>query len=127
MIWTRLAFVAGFGALGASLRYLVGITVVRYVPTAPFLGTLFVNLLGCFLFGLISQLGQGAAWLTPALRIAILTGFMGAFTTFSSFSFDTVQLYESRGITWAVGYVLLQNLLGISLAVLGMVVGRSWA
>src|SRR5690606_37127733 len=92
--WTRLAFVAGFGALGASLRYLVGTTVVRYVPSAPFLGTLIVNLLGCFLFGLVSQLGQGAAWVTPQLRMAILTGFLGAFTTFSSFSYDTVQLYE---------------------------------
>lgn len=100
---------------------------IRYVPSAPFLGTLLVNLLGCFFFGLVSQLGQGAAWLTPQLRIAILTGFLGAFTTFSSFSYDTVQLYEARGWTWAIGYVLAQNIIGLSLAVAGMVVGRSWA
>jgi CrcB protein len=86
-----------------------------------------VNLAGCFLFGLVSQLGQGAPWLTPALRVALLAGFLGAFTTFSSFSFDTVQLLESRGWLYAAGYVLAQNVLGITLAVVGMSVGRAWA
>jgi CrcB protein len=56
-----------------------------------------------------------------------LAGFLGAFTTFSSFSFDTVQLLESRGWLYAAGYVLAQNVLGITLAVVGMSVGRAWA
>lgn len=127
MIWTRVVLVAGFGALGASLRYFVGLSALRYVPSAPFLATLFVNLVGCFLFGAVSQWGSGAPWLTPQFRIALLTGFLGAFTTFSSFSFDTIQLMESRGWVAAVGYVLLQNVLGIALALLGMSLGRAFA
>jgi CrcB protein len=126
-MWSRVLLVACFGAVGAVLRYFVGISALRYLPSSPYVGTLIVNLLGCFLFGLVSQLGQGAPWLTPHLRIALLTGFMGAFTTFSSFSFDTVQLLESRGWPSALLYVLVQNVVGIGLTLLGMSVGRSWA
>jgi CrcB protein len=115
--------VASFGALGATCRYLIGLSVLKYAPSSPFVGTLIANLVGCFLFGVVSQLGAGAA-LSPQMRLALLTGFLGAFTTFSAFSFDTITLAETRGFTWAAGYVLAQNVLGIALAWVGISLAR---
>ena len=126
-MWTRVLMVAGFGAAGAVSRYLVGLTALKLIPTAPFVATLVVNLVGCFAFGVVSQLGDGVSWLTPQLRTAILTGFLGAFTTFSAFSFDTIALAESRGLTWAAAYVVAQNVVGIALAFGGMLWARSAA
>ena len=120
----RVLMVAASGAFGAATRYLVGIVALRVNPDGA-LGTLIVNLLGCFCFGLVSQLEVGASWLTPQLRLMILTGFLGAFTTFSAYSFDTIQLFENRGWGPAVIYVLTQNVLGVGLAWGGMALGRS--
>jgi CrcB protein len=120
----RVLLVAASGASGAAMRYLVGIVALRVNPDGA-LGTLIVNLLGCFCFGLVSQLEVGVSWLTPQLRLMILTGFLGAFTTFSTYSFDTIQLLETRGWGPALTYILTQNILGIGLAWGGMALGRS--
>jgi CrcB protein len=88
------------------------------------LGTLLVNLIGCFCFGVVSQIEPGGSWLTPSLRLMILTGFLGAFTTFSAYTYDTLQLYQTRGLPIAIAYVLAQNVAGIGLAAWGVVLGR---
>jgi CrcB protein len=119
--------VAGAGALGASLRYAVSLSALRAFPAFPFVGTVIVNVLGCFLFGAVFQASEQASWSTPQVRLFLLTGFLGAFTTFSTFSFDTVQLFDSRGLPAAALYVLVQNGVGIACAVLGIAVGRSLA
>lgn len=119
--------VAGFGACGAVGRYLVGLLVLRVSGGASlmFLATMIVNALGSFLFGYLASLGPHVSLLTPALRLGLLTGFMGAFTTFSAFSMDTLLLLQQRGPSWAAGYLLAQNILGIALAFFGVQLGRS--
>lgn len=119
--------VAGAGALGASLRYLTTLSVIRYWPSAPYVGTVTVNLLGCFAFGALFQASESAGWWTPETRLFLLTGFLGAFTTFSTFAFETVQLFESRGFATAAAYLLVQNVLGVALVVGGMGLGKSLA
>lgn len=120
---TRILFVAGAGALGAVARYLVGVGALRVNPDGA-LGTLLVNLIGCFCFGIVSQIEPEGSWLSPSLRLMILTGFLGAFTTFSAYSYDTLHLYQTRGMPAAVAYVLVQNVAGIGLAALGVALGR---
>ena len=122
---SRWLLVALFGGLGASCRYAVGLSVLKYAPGAPFVGTLVVNLLGCFTFGVLSQWGSNETWLTPEMRLALLTGFLGAFTTFSAFSFDTITLLHTKGAAPAVAYVLVQNALGVALCLWGMALGKA--
>ena len=112
---TTLFWVMGGGALGSGLRYGVGLWLNR--PAFP-MGTLAVNLLGCFLIGgLATWFGQRLE-LSEGVRLAVLVGFLGGFTTFSSFGLETVRLMESERMMAAIAYVSVSNLVGF-LAVWG--------
>ncbi len=82
------------GALGALARYGLGGLFQRSSPADFPWGTLAVNALGCFLFGLIWTATQQRLALSPEMRTILLVGFLGAFTTFSSFVFETNQMLE---------------------------------
>lgn len=100
--------VAAGGATGAVLRHLVSQAVdAESVP----LGTLTVNVLGSFVLALVTFLGSG-----PDVLLLVGTGACGSFTTFSSFSFDTVRLWETGTPGRAVGYAVA-NLAGALAAV----------
>lgn len=100
------------GAIGAVARHLVAEQLdVEAVPA----GTFVVNVLGSFVLGLVTFLGAGAGWL-----LFVGTGACGAFTTFSSFAFETVRLWETGEHGRAVANAAA-NLLGASLAV-----GAGW-
>ncbi|MCA8951303.1 MAG: CrcB family protein [Planctomycetes bacterium] len=115
MSFTVCAAIAAAGALGAVSRFLLTELVRSLWGTFP-LSTLVVNLLGCFLFGLGYELGHGR-W-SPIVQAAVLTGFLGAFTTFSTFAFDCrVLIQEQRWLPLGAN-VVLQNVLGV-LAVFG--------
>jgi CrcB protein len=118
----HLFLVAGGGALGATLRYLLGGWIQRwsggklYGVVFPW-GTLSVNLLGCLAIGLLVGLLEYRGLLaSPTARLFLLTGLLGGFTTFSSFSVETLQLFQQEvpalAILNAVGSVLL-GLLGV--------------
>ena len=113
------------GALGALSRYgLSGI--VQSLGGERFAwGTLVVNALGCFLFGCIWMLAaEERTFISGQTRFIVLTGFMGAFTTFSTFAFETSRyLNDSQ---WALAAVNLigQNVLGLVCVFLGMAAGR---
>lgn len=83
------------GAAGAIARYAFGEYVVGRLASGFPLGTLLMNVTGSFALGFLAGGGAGAGTWSPALRLAVTTGFLGAFTTFSTFSVDTVQLWES--------------------------------
>ncbi len=122
-----IASVAAGGAIGALGRYGVGIgTMVLLGHKASFpWATLVVNVAGSFLMGVVIVM-FGQVWQPPAaLRIAIVTGFLGAFTTFSTFSLDTVSLYERGEILSAGLYAGASVILSISALVLGMWLSRS--
>ena len=81
------------GAVGSGARYLLATGIARLGSTFPY-GTLAVNLIGSFLIGLLMQASPDHPVFTPAVRLALTTGVLGGFTTFSAFSFDTVRLAE---------------------------------
>lgn len=112
----------GIGAaLGAWLRYGFGLMLNPVFPTLP-LGTLAANLLGGLLMGLV--VGGFAPYqaLSPELRLAFATGFLGALTTFSTFSAEAVTLLLREQFGWAVAHIgahlvgsLLMTLTGIGI------------
>lgn len=94
------------------------------VPGAAPLGTLVVNAVGCLLFGLIwgwTATREGIlGFTTPEVRVVVLTGFLGAFTTFSTFAFETTHLLRHGHAAAALLNVLLQNAVGLTLAFVGL-------
>ena len=121
----KLIALAVAGSLGTLARAGLGSLVQRALgPRFP-LGTALVNLLGCFLFGLIWILGSERGRISPELRYVLLVGFMGAFTTFSSFVADSAEL-GAQGRPWAaVLNVVGQNGLGLLCFFLGVRLGRA--
>ncbi|MFN3936034.1 MAG: fluoride efflux transporter CrcB [Gemmobacter sp.] len=112
----NLLMVAAGGAAGSVARYLVVMAGVRvYGPGFP-VGTLAVNVLGCFLMGVLW------VWLTQTGRLAasplLTAGLLGGFTTFSTFALDALGLWERGAVAAAAAYVVASVLLSL-LAVLG--------
>jgi fluoride exporter len=83
------------GAAGTLCRYLISVAALRYLnPAFPF-GTLLVNLLGSFFLGLLMQVSLTSPNFSPTLRLALSVGFLGGFTTYSSFNQETLQLVQT--------------------------------
>jgi fluoride exporter len=113
------------GAAGSILRYMVGIGVHRLVPATAFpYGILSVNLLGSFLIGLLGGLAETRALFSPATRLALFTGFLGGFTTFSTFTYDTFNMARGPAPLTAVLYVMAQVGLGLLAVYLGHLCSR---
>ena len=94
---TRLLLVGAGGFLGSVLRYLLGSWVQTAFGGRFPLGTLVVNVLGCFVIGLLMGVAEVRSVLSPEVRLFAAVGVLGGFTTFSNFSYDTVELW--RGMT----------------------------
>lgn len=116
------AVVAVGAAFGAPLRYLVDRAIQRRHDTVFPWGTLAVNLAGCLILGFLVA---GAARLAPAVRTAVGTGFCGALTTYSTFSYETLRLIEDRARVYAAAYVAGSLLGGLGAVGLGWTLG-SW-
>jgi len=121
---TKLAWLAGAGALGTLARYGVGGVVQRTFGGAFPWGTLVVNALGCLLFGLVWALAEERLVISGETRLILLVGFMGAFTTFSTFAFETSAMLRDAEWSFALANVLSQNLLGIACFFAGLALGR---
>ena len=90
----NIILVALGGAFGSVARYLVGVwTLRRFGPNFPW-GTLTVNIVGCFAIGLLSEVIARRLNASPEMRLLLVTGFLGGFTTFSAFSLDVISLFE---------------------------------
>lgn len=112
------------GALGTLGRLGLSALTQRLAgPSFP-LGTVSVNLVGCFLFGLVWAITEERAQTPPEVRLLVLTGFMGAFTTFSTFVFDSSQLLTTGRTLAFAANVLVQNAAGLGLLTLGLTLGR---
>lgn len=121
MIGTLLQVALG-GAMGASLRYIVNVAVMRGVgPGFPW-ATVFVNVTGSFAMGALVVIlaKKGGTHLAPFL----MTGILGGFTTFSAFSLDAVTLWERGASMAATAYVLGSVVVSIGALVAGMAVMR---
>jgi fluoride exporter len=121
---TKLAWLAGAGALGTLARYGVGGVVQRALGVAFPWGTLVVNAVGCLLFGLVWALAEERLVISGETRVVLLVGFMGAFTTFSTFAFETSAMLRDAEWSFALANVLSQNVLGIACFFAGLALGR---
>ncbi len=125
MLGTLLA-IAGGGALGALARHLAGLGVLRLLgPTAFPLGTITVNVLGSFLIGffVILDAQRGLTHLSPFFAV----GFLGAFTTFSTFSLEAVLLYQRGDAVASAVYVAASVLLSVLGLLAGLALARTLA
>lgn len=120
----KLGLIALAGAIGSLARYWVSGLVYGLAGRDFPWGTAAVNILGCFLFGLIWQLGEGRMLLRSETRGIILTGFMGAFTTFSTFIFESNGLLEDGRYLPALANVGFQTVLGFAALFGGLTLGR---
>jgi CrcB protein len=120
----KLLALAVAGTLGTLARYGLGGLVQRLHESAFPWGTLVVNALGCFLFGVVWALAEERLVISGETRLVLLVGFMGAFTTFSTYMFETRQMLAAS--EWLVGAAnfAVENLAGFALLMLGMVIGR---
>ncbi|MCS7461939.1 fluoride efflux transporter CrcB [Paenibacillus doosanensis] len=105
-----------FGAAGALLRYLMGLWIHGWWPSPFPFGTLIINLLGCLMLGWFSTWAASLASLPSWLRLGFGTGFVGAFTTFSTFSVETVNLIHAELWGSALLYVMSSFIGGLVFA-----------
>jgi fluoride exporter len=118
-----LLYVALGGALGSTLRYVLGGAVQRAMHAGFPYGTLAVNIIGCFLIGVLVKLFMNVE--PPAsLRALLIVGFCGGFTTFSTFTSETIGLAESGAYLRAGVYVMLSLVLCLSATGAGLAAVR---
>lgn len=103
---------------GGGARYLVGKAVQSWVAVSYPWGTMTVNVVGCFLIGLLSGLSLGGH-LSPTTRLVLVTGFCGGFTTFSTFMNENLLLARDGSMLAALVYTLASLALGAIAAALG--------
>lgn len=120
LIWLAVA-----GALGTLARFGAGGLAQKWSGSAFPWGTFFVNASGCLLFGFVWQLAEGRRIISFEARSVILTGFLGAFTTFSTFAFDSTQMIREAHWGALAANLIGQNAAGIACVVLGMALGRA--
>ncbi|MBI2337039.1 MAG: fluoride efflux transporter CrcB [Deltaproteobacteria bacterium] len=110
------------GAAGTLCRYFLGGWVYQWMGTQFPYGTLVVNSAGCFIIGFLGTLADERSLLGPELRLALLVGFLGAFTTFSSFTYETWNLFKAGETGFAALNVMgsfLACFIGLLLGILG--------
>ena len=120
MLW----YIAVGSALGGVGRYLLGGLVQRLAAGTFPAGTLFVNISGSFLLGLILRYAVETPALTPELRALLTVGLCGGYTTFSTFSYETVALVEDGDWSRAALYIALSLGLSLLATFLGFVAAR---
>ncbi|KGK81582.1 fluoride efflux transporter CrcB [Pseudomonas stutzeri] len=123
MIRMVLAVTCG-GVIGTLLRFAISTWVSTQWPRQFYLATLAVNLIGCLLIGYLYATFLLRPEISPELRGALIIGFLGALTTFSSFSLDALRLLESGQVAIAFGYLASSVLGGLLAAWAGLALAR---
>ncbi|WP_406676263.1 fluoride efflux transporter CrcB [Moorella sp. ACPs] len=117
-------YIGIFGFLGAIARFGLGRSIATFWPSTFPLGTLMINILGCFALGFILTYSLERLTLSPELRQGITTGFIGAFTTFSTFSLETITLLFKGYVAYAGIYILASTLGGLIAVKAGIILAR---
>lgn len=120
----QLIYIGIFGGLGCMARFLASDWAYQLAGRGLPYGTLLVNIVGSFLLGFLMTFGLRTTLVSPELRIGLSVGFMGGFTTFSTFSYETLKLLE-EGSVWQAGVNIVLNVfLCLLFALLGMLLAR---
>lgn len=115
-------FVAG--GVGSVARYWVSLAcLAAFGPIYP-LGTLAVNTVGCFLLAALVELAISTDRVSPVLRVALATGLLGGFTTYSTFSYETFTYLRDGALGLGFGYLAVTVLLCLAACLLGQVTAR---
>lgn len=113
------------GFLGSISRFVMASAFNRVSPVLGFpVGTLTVNILGCFLIGLLHGLAETRSLLGPDIRIFLFIGVLGGFTTFSTFGFESLALLKDGAFIKASANILLHVFLGLAAVWIGDLLGR---
>ncbi len=108
------------GFVGAALRYLAGGAVQSLTHSISFpYGTLTVNIVGCFFIGMFTYLLEFQSGLAAEMRLFLIVGILGSFTTFSTFSNETVNLLQDKTFMLAIMNIAVHLVLGLAAVVLG--------
>lgn len=121
---TQIAFIAVGGAIGALMRFWMSNGIYALLGRGFPYGTLSVNVLGSLMIGILYVVMIERSEFDPVWRALLITGFLGAFTTFSAFSIETMNLLESGEVLKAMLNVFLSVVLCVSACWLGMVLTR---
>ncbi len=113
------------GFLGANARYLLGGFVSERWGTVFPLGTFIINITGSFILGFFMAYAQDRPWLEPSARLMFAVGFVGAYTTFSTFEYETMRLIQNRELMLAALNVFGSLLAGIVAVFAGFILGDS--
>jgi CrcB protein len=115
------------GALGSVARYTVGLWIYERMGTRFPYGTFVINISGCFIIGFALTILDARVGLPPAWREAIPIGFVGAYTTFSTFEYETLRAVQGGQPAIGLLYVALSVVIGFAAVWLGSAAGRSFA
>ncbi|MEO8477542.1 MAG: fluoride efflux transporter CrcB [Actinomycetota bacterium] len=116
--------VAVAGAIGALVRWGLGTAIGERFPQFPW-ATMVINMTGSFLLGLLFVVLTERSTASPAMRLTLTTGLMGAYTTFATFSLETFRLVENRAFAQAGANVAGNVVLGLVAVALGIGLGRA--
>jgi CrcB protein len=129
MPWGGIVAVGGGAAIGAWLRWGLGIMLNPVFPTLP-LGTLAANLIGGLLMGLAMEVITRHAVVSPEMQLLVTTGFLGGLTTFSTFSGEIVSLLLRREYLWGTIAIASHVVGSVAMTILGILLMRAvyaWA
>lgn len=121
----QIIFVAFAGAAGALCRWGIGRLAVRLLGAGFPYGTLIVNIVGCFLIGLIMHIGLTTTRISETTRITLTVGFLGALTTFSSFSYETLVMAEQGRWMGVCSNIVLNVVLSLLATLAGLAVAKT--
>jgi CrcB protein len=120
----RFLLIAAGAVLGANARYWVGLWAAgRFGAAFPY-GTLIVNVTGCLVLGFLISLSTGRVALAPEVRLLFAVGFLGSYTTFSSFAAESLSLAQDGSLGRSLANLFANNLIGLAATWVGVVLAR---
>lgn len=112
------------GGLGAAMRHAVNLLAMRALDLQFPYGTLFINVSGSLLMGVVAEIFALHSELSAPMRLFLTTGILGGYTTFSAFSLETALLYERGELMLAIAYAIASLVLSVGALFLGMAIVR---
>jgi CrcB protein len=119
-MWFKILLLIIGGAVGTVCRFLVSSIVHSRLGDSFSWGTLIVNLLGCLLIGFLWSLSAEKSILSPSTKLFLMVGFLGAFTTFSTYALESINFLREQEILLMVGNIFLNNVVGLVMIIVGI-------